>query len=153
QENINDRFSVHFFSVAFLSFMSVAGIPGFLEERAVFQRERANGFYSVAPYVVANTITSIPFVAIIAIVFSAVCYPMVGLNPGTSNAVLFCVYLFLALLVAESMVVFVAGAIPIFVAALTIVAFMNGFFMIVEGYFVRRDALPRGWKWFDFFYI
>ncbi|KAJ7839854.1 hypothetical protein B0H14DRAFT_2786367 [Mycena olivaceomarginata] len=32
---INDRLLVHFYSVAFLAFMSVAGIPGFLEERAV----------------------------------------------------------------------------------------------------------------------
>jgi len=62
---INDRLAVHFFSVAFLAFMSVAGIPAFvrpslfllsvycpdldisdqLEERAVFLRERSNGQY------------------------------------------------------------------------------------------------------------
>ena len=41
----NDRLSVHFYSVAFLGFMSVAGIPAFLEERQVFLRERANGLY------------------------------------------------------------------------------------------------------------
>ncbi|CAG8527463.1 4839_t:CDS:2 [Ambispora gerdemannii] len=147
QENIQDRFSAHFFSVAFLAFMSVAGIPGFLEERLVFQRERANGFYSVGPYVLANTIISIPFVFIIALSFTVVAYPMIGLNAGFEHATLFCVFLFLALIVAESMVVFIAAIIPIFVAALTIAAFANGFFMVVEGYFVRRDAIPKGWKW------
>ncbi|CAG8489832.1 12693_t:CDS:2 [Acaulospora colombiana] len=69
QKSVQDRFSAHFFSVAFLVFMSVAGIPGFLEERLVFQRERANGFYSVGPYVLANTLISIPFVMIIALSF------------------------------------------------------------------------------------
>ncbi|RHZ87767.1 hypothetical protein Glove_30g36 [Diversispora epigaea] len=147
QKNIQDRFSAHFFSVAFLVFMSVAGIPGFLEERLVFQRERANRFYSVGPYVLANTIVAIPFVLIIAISFSIVAYPMIGLHPGFGHAVLFVLLLFLALFVAESMVVFVSSIIPIFVAALTIVAFANGFFMVVQGFFVRRDSIPKIWKW------
>ncbi|CAG8685890.1 4373_t:CDS:1, partial [Dentiscutata heterogama] len=147
QENIYDRFSAHFFSVAFLAFMSVAGIPGFLEERLVFTRERGNNFYSVGPYVLANTIISIPFVMIIAASFTVVAYPMIGLHNNFSNALLFCFYLFLALIVAESMVVFISAIIPIFVAALTLVAFANGFFMVVEGYFVRRSKIPKAWKW------
>ncbi|CAG8478565.1 1426_t:CDS:10 [Diversispora eburnea] len=147
QKNIQDRFSAHFFSVAFLVFMSVAGIPGFLEERLVFQRERANRFYSVGPYVLANTIVAIPFVLIIAISFSIVAYPMIALHPGFGHAVTFVLLLFLALFVAESMVVFVSSIIPIFVAALTIVAFANGFFMVVQGFFVRRDSITKIWKW------
>ncbi|CAG8572497.1 19771_t:CDS:1, partial [Racocetra persica] len=147
QENIQDRFAAHFFSVAFLAFMSVAGIPGFLEERLVFQRERGNNFYSVGPYVLANTIIAIPFVMIIAASFTAVAYPMIGLHDNLENAIRFGFYLFLALIVAESMVVFISAVIPIFVAALTLVAFANGFFMVVEGFFVRRDKIPKALKW------
>ncbi|CAG8596605.1 3958_t:CDS:2, partial [Racocetra fulgida] len=104
QENIQDRFAAHFFSVAFLAFMSVAGIPGFLEERLVFQRERGNNFYSVGPYVLANTIIAIPFVMIIAASFTVVAYPMIGLNGDLDHAIRFGFFLFLALIVAESMV-------------------------------------------------
>lgn len=147
QKNIQDRFSAHFFSVAFLVFMSVAGIPGFLEERLVFQRERANGFYSVGPYALANTLIAIPFVMIIALSFSIVAYPMIGLHAGGEHAAKFVLFLFMALYVAESMVVFISVCIPIFVAALALAAFANGFFMVVEGYFVRRDSIPKGWKW------
>lgn len=53
--HINDRLSVHFFSVAFLGFMSVAGIPSFLEERAVLLREKRNGLYGALPFVLSNT--------------------------------------------------------------------------------------------------
>ncbi|CAG8492709.1 17935_t:CDS:2 [Acaulospora morrowiae] len=147
QKNVQDRFSAHFFSVAFLVFMSVAGIPGFLEERLVFQRERANRFYSVGPYVLANTLIAIPFIMIIALSFSIVAYPMIGLHSGMEHATKFVLFLFLALYVAESMVVFISVCIPIFVAALALAAFANGFFMVVEGYFVRRDSIPKGWKW------
>ncbi|RIA93968.1 ABC transporter [Glomus cerebriforme] len=150
QKNIQDRFSAHFFSVAFLAFMSVAGIPGFLEERLVFQRERSNGFYSVGPYVLANTLISIPFLIIITVSFSMIAYPMIGLHENLHNAFYFNIFLFLALFVAESMVVFISAAIPIFVAALAITAFANGFFMVVEGYFVRRDSIRKILKWANY---
>ncbi|CAI2169225.1 14554_t:CDS:2 [Funneliformis geosporum] len=147
QQHIGDRLSSHFFSVAFLCFMSVAGIPGFLEERLVFQRERSNRFYSVGPYVLANTLISIPFLMIVTISFSVFAYPMIGLQGGMEKVTNFLIYLFLSLLVAESMVVFISAVIPIFVAALAIVAFANGFFMVVEGYFVSKKNIPKAWKW------
>lgn len=61
-----------FFSVAFLGFMSVSGIPSFLEERAVFIRERANGLYGPGSYVLANTITSIPFLFACTLFYSLI---------------------------------------------------------------------------------
>jgi ABC-type multidrug transport system permease subunit len=147
QVHLQDRFSALFFAVAFLAFMSVAGIPGFLEERLVFNRERANGFYRVGSYVIANTLVSIPFVFIISSSFTLVAYWLIGLNPDIYVFGRFLAFLFLALYVAESMVVFVSCLIPIFVAALTIASFMNGFFMVVQGYFVQRENLPRLWLW------
>lgn len=147
QKNIENRLSAHFFSVSFLSFMSVAGIPGFLEERLVFQREHSNGFYSVGSYVLANTLISIPFLMIITLSFSIIAYPMIGLHENVYNAINFLVFLFLSLLVAESIVVFISAAIPIFVAALAITAFVNGFYMVVAGYLVRGAAIPKFLKW------
>jgi hypothetical protein len=103
---INDRLSVlsvfilmrrsisdcptSFFSVAFLGFMSVAGIPAFLEaririsdyndrthpmhfqERAVFVRERANGLYGPGSYLLANTIALTPFLFLCTILFAVI---------------------------------------------------------------------------------
>ncbi|CAB5150118.1 P-loop containing nucleoside triphosphate hydrolase protein [Rhizophagus irregularis] len=147
QKNIEDRFSAHFFSVTFLSLMSVAGIPGFLEERLVFQRERSIGFYSVGPYVLANTLISTPFLMIITLSFSIIAYPMIGLHENIYNAINFLAFIFLTLFVAESMVIFISAAIPTFVAALAITTFANGFYMVIAGYLVRRSALPEFLKW------
>ena len=68
----NDRLSVHFFSVAFLGFMSVAGIPAFLEERHVFIRERSNGLYGPGVYVIANSLCTLPYLFVCVLVFSVV---------------------------------------------------------------------------------
>ena len=71
---IQDRLSVHFFSVAFLGFMSVSGIPAFLEERAVFIRERGNGLYGSGIWTVANTIAVFPFLFACTTVFACIAY-------------------------------------------------------------------------------
>lgn len=70
----NDRLSVHFFSVAFLGFMSVAGIPAFLEERQVFLRERLNGLYGPGAYVIANSLCTLPYLFVCALLFAVIRY-------------------------------------------------------------------------------
>lgn len=142
---INDRLSVHFYSTAFLAFMSVAGIPGFLEERAVYYRETKNGLYSTLPFLLANTLVNIPFLFACVMLFALVCYWAVGLHSGGTAFFRFVSFLFLAILAAESQVLVIAALLPVFVAALAIGAFMNGFWMSVGGYFIRARSLPRFW--------
>ena len=72
--------------------MSVAGIPSFLEERAVFMREyvakfdtlrqiitdlffpgrRNNGLYGPGAYVIANSLVNIPFLFLCAVLFAVI---------------------------------------------------------------------------------
>lgn len=151
---INDRLSVHFYSVAFLAFMSVAGIPGFLEERANFRKESANGLYSALPFVLANSIVTIPFLFACSSIFVLIIYWGIGLHPGASAVFRYIGFLFLSIYVAESQVLLVAALLPIFVAALAVSAFLNGFWMSVGGYFIRAVNLPRFWyysfHWMDY---
>ncbi|GLB44858.1 putative ABC-2 type transporter [Lyophyllum shimeji] len=142
---INDRLSVHFYSVAFLAFMSVAGIPGFLEERAVYYRETKNGLYSTLPFLISNTLVNIPFLFACTVLFTLICYWAIGLHSGATAFFRFLAFLFLAILAAESQVLVVASFLPVFVAALAIAAFVNGFWMSVGGYFIKARSLPRFW--------
>lgn len=127
--------------------MAVAGIAGFLEERLVFIREYSNGSYSVLSYVLANTLVMIPFILIITIFFTIILYPSAGLNKDPERATIFGILMFVLLLVAESFTLFISSVLPIFVAALAITAFMNGFFMIMEGFFIKYKNLPKFWIW------
>jgi len=149
---INDRLSVHFFSVAFLAFMSVAGIPGFLEERAVYYRETKNGLYSTLPFVLSNTLVNMPFLFVCTVLFTLISYWAIGLHPGGAAFFRFLAFLYLAILAAESQMLIIASLIPIFVAALAIGAFVNGFWMSVGGYFIKARSLPRFW-FFSFHYM
>ncbi|KAJ3309549.1 hypothetical protein HDV04_005932 [Boothiomyces sp. JEL0838] len=147
QTTVTDRLAGLFFAVAFLSFMAVAGIPAFLEERHVFMRESANGLYGVGSYVLSNTLISIPFIFIISISFSLVAYFLMGLQQEADRFFVFVGYLFLSLMIAEAQTVFISVAIPIFVAALTITAFANGLWMVVQGFFVQKTNIPAFWRY------
>lgn len=50
-----------FFGSAFMSFMAVAYVPAFLEDRANFAKERANGLYGATPFMISNFLIGLPF--------------------------------------------------------------------------------------------
>ncbi len=50
-----------FFGGAFMSFMAVAYIPSFLEDRETFVKERANGLYGPSAFLVSNFIIGLPY--------------------------------------------------------------------------------------------
>jgi len=137
--------------VAFLGFMSVAGIPAYLEERQVFVRERLNGLYGAGPYVLANSLVSMPYLFVCCLLFAVLSYWSIGLHPGGGVFFRFLSILFLAVYTAESQSALVASALPIFVAALAIASFLNGFWMCVGGYFIRAVNLPRFWYYWAHF--
>eukprot|EP01012_Entosiphon_sulcatum_P003087 TRINITY_DN10857_c0_g1_i1.p1 TRINITY_DN10857_c0_g1~~TRINITY_DN10857_c0_g1_i1.p1 ORF type:complete len:635 (-),score=101.27 TRINITY_DN10857_c0_g1_i1:175-2079(-) len=144
---VQNRLGAHFFAIAFPCFMAVAGIPAFLEEKAVFDREYSSGCYYALSYVIALTVTSLPFIFLIAMVFSSIVYPLVGLHKGATYFFRYVLVLFLSLYSAESMTLAVAGIFPIFVVALALAAFANGFYMLLEGFFIRYKDVPGFWIW------
>lgn len=50
-----------FFGSAFMSFMAVAYVPAYLEDRATFIKERANGLYGPTPFILSNFIIGLPY--------------------------------------------------------------------------------------------
>lgn len=50
-----------FFGSAFMSFMAVAYIPSFLEDRSTFIKERQNGLYGAAAFQISNFIIGLPY--------------------------------------------------------------------------------------------
>lgn len=53
--------TTQFFGSAFMSFMAVAYVPSFLEDRATFVKERANGLYGAAVFTLSNFIIGLPY--------------------------------------------------------------------------------------------
>ncbi|KAJ3068740.1 hypothetical protein HDU98_008138 [Podochytrium sp. JEL0797] len=146
QGTVQPRLMAIFLSIAFLGFMAVAGIPAVLEERLVFKRERLNRTYSVGAYVVANTLTSVPFVLLLAFGFSTPFYFLSSFHGGASHFFKFVLFFWLALYVAESFTVLIAAVFPIFVVALTVASLFGGIEMVTHGFLVNEN-IPAFWKY------
>ncbi|KAF7577405.1 CcmA, ABC-type multidrug transport system, ATPase component [Pyrenophora tritici-repentis] len=129
QSNIQAFTNAIFFGGAFMSFMAVAYIPAFLEDLSLYQKERANGLYGPLAFTIANFFVGLPYLFLITILFSVVSYWLGNFNPTAEGFWMWVLWLFLDLLAAESLVVFLASLIPIFVVALAATAFANGLWM------------------------
>ncbi|KAI1963331.1 hypothetical protein LOZ58_002164 [Ophidiomyces ophidiicola] len=152
QEHIQPFINALFFGSAFMSFMAVAYVPSFLEDRSTFVKERANGLYGAASFVISNFIIGIPFLFLITLLFSVVAYWLVNFRNGAEPFFTFVMWLFLDLLAAESLVVLMASMFPNFVIALALTAFANGLWMSVGGFLVSPTILNVFWK-YVFHYI
>lgn len=152
QEYIQPFINAIFFGGAFLSFMTIAYVPAFLEDLHTFQRERANGLVGPLAFMVSNFLIGLPFLFLITIIFSVIEYWLSNFRADGSAFMLWVLWLFLDLLAAESLVVLVSSIFPIFVVALAITAFANGLWMVVDGFLVPMNILNPFWK-YAFHYI
>ncbi|KAF7509405.1 hypothetical protein GJ744_008128 [Endocarpon pusillum] len=147
QEYIQPFINAIFFGSAFMSFMAVAYVPAYLEDRSTFIKERANGLYGATSFLVANFIIGLPWLFLISVLFSIIAYWLCNFRPDASAFFTFVMWLFLDLVAAESLVVFMASIFPVFVIALALTAFANGLWMSVGGFLVNPTVLNVFWKY------
>ncbi|TIA35109.1 putative ABC transporter [Aureobasidium pullulans] len=152
QKDIQSFVNALFFGSAFLSFMAVAYVPAFLEDRAIFVKERANGLYGPLSFVVSNFLIGLPFLFLISILFATVTYWLISFRPDATAFFVHVMWLFLDLVAAESLVVLVSSLFPNFIIALALVAFANGLWMSVGGFLVPTGSLNVFWR-YVFHYI
>jgi len=152
QKYVQPYINAIFFGGAFMSFMAVAYVPAFLEDLSTFRQERANGLVGPLAFMVSNFIIGLPFLFVITLLFSVVAYWLTDFRGGASTFFMWVLWLFLDLLAAESLVVFVSSIFNVFVVALAVTAFANGLWMCVDGFLVPMNILNVFWK-YVFHYI
>ena len=142
-QDVNARVSILFYVAAFFVFMSVAVLPFFVMQRAVFIKERCNGTYDVPEYVAAKFLTSLPGVFLIAMVSSIIIVFPTKLN----GFPIYFLDLFVSLLVAESFMSFIGSAVPHFIIGIALGAGLFGFNMLCEGFFRVKSDIPDYLIW------
>lgn len=130
-----------------MSFMAVAYVPAWLEDRLQYVKESSTGLYSASHLVLSNFLIGLPPLFLIALGFSAISYYLSNFNPPAAAFFTWVMWVFLDLLAAESLVVVVGSLAPNFVVALALVAFANGLWMCVNGFMVQPTILNVFYKY------
>lgn len=122
----------------YLVFMSIAVLPFFIEQRAVFLRERTNSGLNVASYVVANFLGALPGLFLIALSSSLLIVYLAGLR--SFGVFLFVV--FLSLVIAENLMHLISAVVPEFIIGMALGAAIFGCFILVMGLLRRAPPSP-----------
>ncbi|KAH3759544.1 ATP-binding cassette sub-family G member 2 [Pelomyxa schiedti] len=148
QKSIQDRFGALFFVIGSLLSMPMYGILILIpRDRAIFNRERASGFYSTLPWLSANVLCDLPMEIFFSILFSALLYFFAGFNPPFQN---FAIFTFLSFLLLEASVAIglATGAIfPDLAISNLVVTALILILISFCGYVENLDSIPPYFKW------
>lgn len=75
QADIQPFINAIFFGSAFMSFMAVAYVPSYLEDRATFVKERASGLYGSATFILSNFIIGLPYLCTTSLILHTLSSP------------------------------------------------------------------------------
>ncbi|KAI3518341.1 hypothetical protein L1887_06958 [Cichorium endivia] len=151
--SIQARSSMLMFVASFLTFMAIGGFPSFVEDMKVFERERLNGHYSTAAFVVANTLSSTPYLLLVSMIPAALAYFLTGLREGFDHFAYYTSVLFSCMLVVESIMMIVASLVPNYLMGIIVGAGTQGFFMLGGGFFRLPNHLPAPFWKYPLFYV
>src|SRR5262245_56823182 len=130
-----------------MSFMAVAYVPAFLEDRQQYVKEHHNGLYGAAELIVSNFFIGLPYLFSISVMFLAISYWLSNFRPTAEAFLTWVMWVFFDLLAAEGLVVFFSSLFPSFVISLALVAFANGLWMSVNGFMVTPPILNSFYKY------
>ncbi|WOK94337.1 hypothetical protein Cni_G03039 [Canna indica] len=139
-ESIQDRSSMLMFVAGFLTFMAIGGFPSFVEDMKIFRRERLNGHYGVTAFVISNTLSSAPYLALVSLIPASLAYYLAGLQRGFDHFIFFCLVLYMCMVLVEGLMMIVASLVPNFLMGIITGAGIQAVMILAGGFF----KLPRG---------
>ncbi|KAI3780522.1 hypothetical protein L2E82_10504 [Cichorium intybus] len=145
QFEIQTQIGFFAFNLTFLLYSSSEALPIFLQERRILMRETSIGAYRISSYAVANTLVFIPFLFIVALLYTVPTYWLVGLRAELDGFVQFLLIVWLVLLMSNSFVACFSALVPNFMIGISMVAVLMGSFFLFSGYFISKNDIPKYW--------
>eukprot|EP01057_Protomagalhaensia_wolfi_P001218 Protomagalhaensia_wolfi_Nauph_80__1217@NODE_1718_length_1382_cov_34_479523_g1334_i0_p1_GENE_NODE_1718_length_1382_cov_34_479523_g1334_i0NODE_1718_length_1382_cov_34_479523_g1334_i0_p1_ORF_typecomplete_len264_score41_31ABC2_membrane/PF01061_24/2_7e34ABC2_membrane/PF01061_24/4e03ABC2_membrane_3/PF12698_7/1_8e08ABC2_membrane_2/PF12679_7/0_017CcmB/PF03379_13/0_078CcmB/PF03379_13/94AC_N/PF16214_5/0_42AC_N/PF16214_5/6_5e03_NODE_1718_length_1382_cov_34_479523_g1334_i02161007 len=142
-----------FFCGANLGFASYDCLLAFPKDRAMFNRENANGLYRGSSFFLGRTLADIPFQMIPCLIWATIYYWMVGYE---ANAVQFICYLLIAFFCsfcAYSFGYFISSFSPRLEIAVVIAPLILVTMLVLAGFMLRDPDIPVWIDWFKYFSI
>ncbi|KAK3405490.1 hypothetical protein EUGRSUZ_K01997, partial [Eucalyptus grandis] len=141
------------FIYGFMICLSCGGVPFLDEELKVFYAERLNGHYGETVFVLANFLSSLPFLVANSLLSGTTIFYMVKLHPGFSHYGYFCINLFCCITVIESCMMVVTSFVPNALMAIGTGAGVIVLMMMASQIFRLLPDLPKFFWQYPMSYI
>ncbi|KAF0922840.1 hypothetical protein E2562_002090 [Oryza meyeriana var. granulata] len=115
------------------------------QARSVLMREASRRAYRLSSYVVANAIVFAPCLLAVSLLFSGPVYFLAGLRATVQAFAFFALAVWLIVLMASSLVLFLSAVSPDFILGNSLICISLGVFFLFSGYFIPRESIPRYW--------
>ncbi|KAL1824073.1 hypothetical protein ACET3Z_010851 [Daucus carota] len=148
---IEKRLGLFAFTLTFLLSSTTETLPIFINERPIILRETSSGVYRISSYLIANTLVFLPYLLIIAILYSASVYFLVGLCATWQAFAYFVLVIWVIVLMANSFVLFLSSVAPNYIAGTSLVTILLAGFFLFSGYFISQDNMPKYWVFMHYF--
>ncbi|CAE6176815.1 unnamed protein product [Arabidopsis arenosa] len=151
KEGIKKRFGLFAFTLTFLLSSTTQTLPIFIDERPILLRETSSGLYRLSSHILANTLVFLPYLLLIAIIYSVSLYFLVGLCFSWQAFAYFVLVIWIIVLMANSFVLFLSSLVPNYIAGTSLVTILLAAFFLFSGYFISKESLPKYWLFMYFF--
>lgn len=143
-----NRLGLFFFLLALFGFSTLTSLTVFAQERLLFVRERANGYYAPITYFLAKVVFDIvPLRIIPPIIMGSIVYPMTGLVPDLAHFARFILILVLFNLAAAAICLFIGIIFREHSVANLVGSLVMLFSLLFAGLLLNHDAIPTGALW------
>ncbi|XP_057668847.1 protein white [Diorhabda carinulata] len=151
QEGVMNLNGVLFLFLTSMTFQNVfAVIHTFTMELPIFLREHRKQIYRTDIYFLSKTLAELPFFVIIPLVFTSVCYFLVGLNPHFINYATTCGIMVLVANVALGYGYFISCMASTQSMALSLGGILLIPFLLFGGYFMNLKSIPKYFEWLSY---
>ena len=153
ERTILDRSSfIHFF-ISYWSFSTLfQGLMSFPFERTVINKERASGSYRLSAYFLAKTCSEAPVKLVLPTLYMIITYWTANINPQFQSFIGFLAVLCVAVLLGESIGMFVGATVQNLKQAFVFVSVWLLGLMLVGGFYIRNLPTWLHWtKWLSYF--
>ncbi|CAA7060284.1 unnamed protein product [Microthlaspi erraticum] len=151
KEGIEKRFGLFAFTLTFLLSSTTQTLPIFIDERPILLRETSSGLYRLSSHILANTLVFLPYLLLIAVIYSVSLYFLVGLCASWQAFAYFVLVIWIIVLMANSFVLFLSSLAPNYIAGTSLVTILLAAFFLFSGYFISKESLPKYWLFMYYF--
>ncbi|KAK0387167.1 hypothetical protein NLU13_5480 [Sarocladium strictum] len=147
-KGFQNRLGLFFFLLALFGFSTLTSLTVFAQERLLFVRERANGYYAPLTYFAAKVLFDIiPLRIIPPILMGSIVYPMTGLVPDLEHFFRFIAVLVLFNLAAAGICLFIGIICKDHGVANLIGSLVMLFSLLFAGFLLNYETTPKGAAW------